>query len=132
MADSGDGTVTRHNFTGNSGGPYIQIAYTGDGTTLSTTIDMVNNPLPGRDCYWYLYLVKDGFGTGAATPSTHTVAISDSDGDEFFSEEYTATGWKSAAIDLNVFPLWDGGNLTVDLTDIGSADTTTIKLFFLK
>jgi hypothetical protein len=131
MADSGDGTVTRHNFVGNYGCPYIQIDYIGDGTTMSTVVDMANYPLPIKDKEWYLYYVKDVFGTGGDVPPTHTVAIVDSDGYELFSEEYTATAGKSAAIDLGVFWVCDGGNITVNLTALTAAKLTTVKLFFL-
>jgi hypothetical protein len=130
MADSGDGTVTRHNFVGNSGAPYIQIVYVGNGTALQTVIDMENSPLPAPNGFWYLYAVKDVFAAGGDAPATHTVAISDSDAFEIFSEEYTATDYKGAHLDLNMFWMWDGGNITVDLTDITSAKITTVKLFF--
>lgn len=125
-AHSGDGTVT----VTDEGGPVVvEIAYTGDGTTLSTTIDVSGLVNSGT---LYLFQIKDTFGTGGEAPDAHVVTISDADGDAILtSDSLSATDWIDGAEDMpNYWPVTE--NFTVGLTDIGSANTTTITIILVR
>lgn len=119
-AHSGDCTVTEK--AGVEG--YYTLACTGDGTSLSTTLDL--SSLAGRG--WYLYWGETSVGTGGAAPDSHTVTVTDYNGRTL----YTGTaGTADADLDLsedlpNYWPI--SGNINVNVTDIGSANTLTIRV----
>ena len=131
-ADSGDGTVT-HPRAYRGAVVVTKIAWTGDGTTLSTTVDM-SDALPGDKGPWYLYMVKEVHGTGGADPSDHTVTITDSDGVSILvSDTFTASAYQDAGADMPNYWAWDGGNVTATTSaDIGTDDTVDLYLIWIQ
>ena len=133
MAHSGDGAATiTCGWTNDYGSDFwVQWTWTGDGTTLSTTIDL-SLLLPKR-INWYLYMVKEVHGAGAADPSDHAVTLTDSDGASILiTNNFEETGFKDAAEDMPNYWRWDGNNIVASTTNIGSADTATVRLLFCK
>lgn len=132
-AHSGDGasTITTGWSNDIGSGYYIEWTWTGDGTTLSTTIDM-ESVMPKRAA-WYFFMVREIHGSDAADPSDHAVTVVDSEGASILvTDDFTETGYQGAEEDMPNYWQWDGGDITVSTTDIGSADTATVRLIFVK
>ena len=133
-AHSGDGasTITTGWTNGYGSAYYIEWTWTGDGTTLSTTIDM-GSVMP-KKMSWYLFTICEVHGAGAADPSDHAITLTDSSGRaQIVTANYTASDCRYGVSDMSLnYIEWDGGNYTFSTTDIGAADTATVRITFVR
>jgi hypothetical protein len=133
-AHSGDGATTITAGYSNKAGStdrYIEWIWTGDGTTLSTTIDM--SMVMSTGVTWYFFMISEVHGSGDDDPSDHAVTVTNADGTAILvTDNFTESGFQNAAQDMPNYWIWDGGDITVSTTDIGTDDTATVRLIFVR